>query len=348
MKKFFLPIIAAALSACTACSKDSGDLGGSMHDLKGNLFIQFAGEVSVYNLTDNKFTENVAEVSVSDLLETYDISWDARKVLFTLDVLPRNYDVKRIVYRDINASVVGRDVRSDGNNMRDFLYEWGSISSLHAFISPNEQYIALQGQGFSDMPTIVIASDRDQELGRCNPSGVGYHEWGKPVWAADNTLYVRNGDAVYRMRPSNNFQPEKLFNVLNGSSRYSVNPQGTKFVFRMNKHLYMCNIDGSGVTQITKGTTYDWADWDGEDHPTFSPDGKYIAFTARASRGMAWSDHDYPDGSWVGVVGGKYGYVAVIPADGNLYDLDNKNSGAISLTQQGNHGIPHNGHLVWR
>ncbi|MFJ1438779.1 hypothetical protein ACILPE_03445 [Capnocytophaga canimorsus] len=63
---------------------------------------------------------------------------------------------------------------------------------------------------------------------------------------------------------------------------------------------------------------------------------------------MAWSDHDYPDGSWVGAVGGKFGYISVIPADGKLYNLDDKNSGAISLTRSGKRGIPCDGHLVWR
>lgn len=326
------------------------DEGGGTHGLKGTIFTHFAGEVSVYNLTDNKFTEKVARVSASNLLKSYDISWDGKEVLFT-GGKKSTYDFnhRRIIYRDINLSVNSNDVLNDGKNIHDFYYEWGDLKDLDAFISPNKQYIALQGIPSSDMPTIVIRADRDVELGRCNPPGVGYHLWGKPVWAADNTLYVRNGDGVYRMRPSNNFRPEKLFTPFPNSGRYSVNPQGTKFVFRMNKHLYMCNIDGSGVTQVTKSRTYNWANWDGDDHPVFSPDGKYIAFTTRASVGTAWTwdDRDQPDG-WTGVQGGKFGYIAVIPADGKLYDLNASNSGVIPLLKTNKQGIPHSGHLVWR
>ena len=344
-KKIFSLLIIIGLVTLSNCSKE-GDAGSSnVNGLSGTLFIEFAGDVSVYNLTDSKYTEKVTQVSTSSLLETYDVSWDATKVLFTLDVSGFNH--KRIVYRSINESVVPYDVKNDGKNLHDFEYEWGDVSKLNAFISPNEKYIALQGQGYSDMPLIIIEAGRDKEIARCEPNNVYYYGWGKPVWTADNTLYVQISDVMYRMSPTNNYQPQALFQT-GDAGFFRVNSQGTKFVFRKNKHLWLCNIDGSNAVQITTSKTYDWADWDGEGSPTFSPDGKYIAFTARGSRGMAWSDHDYPDGSWVGAVGGKFGYLAVIPADGKLYNLDDKSSGAISLTKSGNRGVACDGHLVWR
>ncbi|MDO5105592.1 hypothetical protein [Capnocytophaga sp.] len=343
--KIFLLLVSVLFVSCMGCSKSDGSEGGNLHGLSGTLFIEFAGDVSVYNLSANKFTENVTQVSSSALLETYDVSWDASKVLFTLDVSGFNH--KRIVYRDIKASVAPLDVKNDGNNIYDFEYEWGDVRSLRAFISPNEKYIALQGQGYSDMPLIIIESNKDKEIARCEPNNVRYHDWGKPFWTLDNVLYVQIADVMYRMAPTNNYQPEAIFKT-GDAGVFRINPQGTKFVFRKDKHLWLCNVDGSNPVQITTSKTYDWADWDGEGLPVFSPDGKYIAFTARGSRGMAWSDHDYPDGSWVGAVGGKFGYLAVIPADGKLYNLDDKNSDVISLTKNGSRGIPCNGHLVWR
>lgn len=343
--KIFLLLVSVLFVSCMGCSKSDSSEGGNFHGLSGTLFIQFAGDVSVYNLSENKFTEKAAEVSSSSALESYDVSWDASKVLFTMDVVGFNY--KRIVYRNINESVVASDVKNDGKNIHDFKYEWGDVSDLNAFISPNQKYIALQGQGYSKMPLIIIASDRDKEIARCEPDNVHYYGWGKPVWTADNVLWVQISDVMYRMAPANNYQPEAIFRTGEAGS-FRINPQGTKFVFRKDKHLWMCNSDGTNPVQITNSKTYDWADWDGESFPTFSPDGKYIAFTTRGSRGMAWSDHDYPDGSWVGAVGGKFGYMAIIPADGKLYNLDDKNSGAISLTKSSGRGIPCNGHLVWR
>ncbi|ATA88776.1 hypothetical protein CGC58_02965 [Capnocytophaga stomatis] len=327
-----------------SCAKES-ELSVGTQNLSGNLFIQFTDGVSVYNLTDNKYTEDVAKVSLTQVLQTYDVSWDTSKVLFTLDV--QGFNHKRIVYRNISDPVTHQEVKTDGKNIHDFEYEWGDVRPLDAFISPNEKYIALEGQGYSDMPTIIIEADKDKEVGRCDPPA-GYNDWGKPVWTADNVLYVQVGDAVYKMSPDDGYKTYQKVCSADGGGSYRVNPQGTKFVYYKDKHLWLCNIDGSNRKQITTSKTYDWASWDGEGFPTFSPDGNYIAFTSRGSRGMAWSDHDYPDGSWVGAVGGKYGYISVIPADGNLYNLDDKNSGAISLTRSGNRGIPCDGHLVWR
>ena len=90
--------------------------------------------------------------------------------------------------------------------------------------------------------------------------------------------------------------------------------------------------------------------YDGERRPTFSPDGKYIAFTSATRRGAAWSDHDYPDGSWVSGVGGEFGYLTIIPADGKQYNLDEKGSGAIWLRQSKDsaHAIPCSDSLIWR
>ncbi|GIJ97034.1 hypothetical protein CAPN001_16030 [Capnocytophaga stomatis] len=344
MKKRILLLGIILFAFLVSCAKESESSEGTQH-LKGNLFIQFAGDVAVYNLTDNKYTEKVAKVSVGEALQTYDVSWDTSKVLFTLDVV--GLDRKRIVYRSIKDPVTQQEVRTDGKNIHDFEYEWGDVTTLDAFISPNEKYIALEGQGRSDMPTIIIDAHQDNEIGRCDPPA-GYNDWGKPVWTADNVLYVQVGDAVYKMSPDDGYKTYQKVCSADGGGSYRVNPQGTKFVYYKDKHLWLCNIDGSNRKQITTSKTYDWASWDGEGRPTFSPDGNYIAFTARGSRGMAWSDHDYPDGSWVGAVGGKYGYISVIPADGNLYNLDDKNSGAISLTRSGNRGIPCDGHLVWR
>ncbi|WP_212923831.1 TolB family protein [Capnocytophaga cynodegmi] len=332
------------LAFLSSCSKESESSAGA-HNLNGNLFIQFTDEVSVYNLTDNKYTEKVAKVSLTNVLETYDVSWDTSKVLFTLDV--QGFNHKRIVYRSISDPVTHQEVKTDEKNIHDFEYEWGDVRPLKAFISPNEKYIALQGQGYSDMPTIIIDAHKDNEVGRCDPPA-GYNDWGKPVWTLDNTLYVQVGNSVYKMSPDDGYKTYQKVCSADGGGSYRVNPQGTKFAYYKDKHLWLCNIDGSNRKQITTSKTYDWASWDGEGFPTFSPDGKYIAFTSRGSRGMAWSDHDYPDGSWVGAVGGKFGYISVIPADGKLYNLDDKNSGAISLTRSGNRGIPCDGHLVWR
>lgn len=54
---------------------------------------------------------------------------------------------------------------------------------------------------------------------------------------------------------------------MKGIGYLTVNPQGNKFAFRKNKHIWMCDIDGSNLQQITTGYTSDIISYDGESSP---------------------------------------------------------------------------------
>jgi len=180
---------------------------------------------------------------------------------------------------------------------------------------------------------------------------VSFREYGAPIWTQDNQVYFRIATSLYRAGPKDGYRTaEKLLTFDEGAIYVTVNPQGTKIAFRQNRHLWLANIDGSDLRQITTSKTSQVVKYDGERRPTFSPDGKYIAFTSATRRGAAWSDHDYPDGSWVSGVGGEFGYLTIIPADGKQYNLDEKGSGAIWLRQSKDsaHAIPCSDSLIWR
>ncbi|MGN5953285.1 TolB family protein [Sphingobacterium lactis] len=345
--------LSALLISCLACSKDNSldNEDAAVKKLPGTIYWSFSGDVGYLDFSSGKFTMRMMSVGPgSSNLDSYDISWDNKKTLVALDVEGAfNFDERRFVMRNKADRFNSSDIR-DGNNLFDITYEWDHIGITEAHISPNEKYIALDAQHFAEMPMTIIDAKTGEYVSAWRVKGLSYLEYSSPIWTADNTLYCRMGNSVYVCSPNDGYQSIKNVLTMKGIGYLTVNPQGTKFAFRKNKHIWMCDIDGSNLQQITTGYTSDIISYDGESSPTFSPDGKYIAFSGSTRNGTPWSDHDYADGSWVASVGGKYGYIIIVPADGKLYDLDQKDGGSIFLKKpdQDYTGIPTSGRLIWR
>lgn len=354
LRKFkLLSLISLLVLVIAACDKgkDTGN-HSSLKNLPGTLYWFFAGSAGYYELSANRYVEEMMKMgSASSRFDAFDISWDNRKIMLTMDVEGTfNFDERRIVLRNKTDNITYSEVQS-GNNITDFSFEWEDISDVYGHISPNEKYVAVDAQHFSDLPVAIVGVDEKEIISGWKVDGVSLLDYGIPVWTADNKLYFRILNNLYQSSPEDEYvSANHILTMENGSSFVTVNPQGTKIAFRRNKHLWMCNIDGSGLQQITTAETSNVIDYDGERKPVFSPDGKYIAFTGATQRGTPWSDHNYPDGGWVAATGGKYGYIIIIPADGKLYNLDDKNSGAIWLKKPGDNvnGIPCSGSLIWR
>ncbi len=336
------------LSACGG----GGGAGDAVKELPGTLYWFFAGSAGAYDLSAGDYQEEMMKMgSASSLFDAFDVSWDNEKILLSMDVEGTfNFSERRFVVRP-NAKGISYDDVQSGGNLRDFTLEWDDISDTYGHLSPNEQYVAVDAQLFSDLPIVIASTSTGEIISGWVVDGVSFTDYGNPVWTADNTLYFRIADELYRCSGDDTYDSaERVLTLPSGSSFVTVDPRGTRIVFRQNKHLWMSNLDGSDTRQITTSDTSDVIDYDGERHPTFSPDGKYIAFTGASKRGVPWSDHDYPDGSWVAATGGKYGYIIVIPADGKLYDLEDESSGALWLREPGNtsSGIACNNQLIWR
>lgn len=339
MKKIMIIIITISiLISCGFKSKPSGI-----------IYVEFGGNVGYYDFSKQKFIEKKwTSMGAGNLYDDFHISWDNKKILLTLDAEGSfNFDERRYLLRNIKDDFKYKKL-SDGKNIFDKIYTWSDISYMEAAISPDEKYIAISAQHFSELPLTIIDTSTGKEVSQWVDESVGFLYYGKPVWTNDNTLYFRIGKTLYKSGPSDGYKKAVKLLEVGNASYITVNPQGTKLAFRKNKHLWIADIDGRNLKQITTSEVAGITDYEGESMPVFSPDGKYIAFTSNGKRGAAWSDHDYPDGSYVSATGGKFGYLAVIPADGKLYDLRKKNNGVIILKNSDGFNIPSTKVPIWR
>lgn len=322
-------------------------------NLPGTIYFEWDG-INSYALNSQKITKiSTASIS-SGWYSGYDVSWDGKKMLFVID--PKNssnYDWERLVLRQNDNPPYNQFSKFDNGNIFDVMYEkydWKIV--LKAYVSPNEKYVATAPNPIFDAGIDIVDVSTGKEISSFSRNNAGGKAIGRPFWLSTGDLCFLLGNNLYVSKSSENFETANALLQLNEPVNYvAVNPQGTKIVFRReNKHLWMCDIDGSNLRQITTCKTYDAIKSDGENTPVFSPDGNYIAFTAATQSGVPLSNHDFLDGSWVAAVGGGFGYIVVIPADGKLYDLNDINSGAIWLREPGNNkrGIPSSGTLVWR
>lgn len=125
-------------------------------------------------------------------------------------------------------------------------------------------------------------------------------EWDYPAWSADGSkIAFVQGAGLFIMNADGSDQA-LVQGPINDSNYHffgpSWSPDGTQLVFvagfTSTQHgsykLYVVNVDGSGLTKITRGDHQDW--W-----PSWSPDGTQIAFvTGEGKRALMTMS---PDGS---------------------------------------------------
>lgn len=330
---------------CMACEKNvqSEEIEKTSVHLTGTIYFHFAGRYGSLDLNKNLYVNEFAKKKDFGKI---DISKNGKKILLVTTKGISGTDHQRIIYRNLSTQITFENL-TNGGNIYDFKYQWRNIgigSGTQCYISPNEKYIAINAESSGNHSITIINSDRDETIEKFRDENISLRNHKIVGWTSDNSLIINVDGNIFKVNESTSWEPQSLLRV--PSNHVSVNPQGTKIVFRAEKHLFMCNIDGNDIRQITNSKTIESIQEDGERLPVFSPDGKYIAFSTKAT-GAAASWENPIDGSIVGTAS-SYGYLAIIPADGKLYQLDSVDSNVIYPRSSGNKLIAVDGEFFWK
>lgn len=285
MKNIFW--IGMAILLCSACSKkdDLAPQSPSQTNIgKGTLYFDWAGTIYTIDLHTLK-----AAIVIQGTTSVYgwDISTDGEKMLISSELTG-----------DVDANLYTYARLSDSRIVAQFAYYPSEGDLTNGFISPDESMIAVQPT-FDD--GIVIMDTVGQMLHHLTGFANKSFSYGDQVaWMPDGSLVFTLENSIYRTNTT--FTQAHLIKQLSFTSwgDLAVSPDGSKIALKGGNHIWMIDSDGSQLVQVTESDAE-------EAMPVFSPDGKYLVVGT-----------DYH-------VTGPFGslwYLAIIPADGQKYNVD--------------------------
>jgi len=279
----------------TACKKSGGNEGpgtgpgtgpgnnGTYSYGTGTIYYRWATEGVLK--VDLKTAERGQALRYNTSRNGWDISRDGTMLIVAEDA-PGDYDAEMYTITNL----------SDGTVISKFRKASGYGNSTYPSLSPDKKLIAVP-------PTYddgIMILDMQGKILFNLVSFQGKDLKGSVEWMSDNTLLFRVENNLYRTNPS--FTQATLVKTFSFAEWGDFTPSadGSKIALRGGNHLWLMNIDGSDLRQITESKFL-------EVYPVFSPDGKYLLIGTNYR------------------ITGEYGHLwdlAIIPADGRKYNVD--------------------------
>lgn len=303
-----------------ACSKSDDDDNGNPPpgsvQLPGHIYHQYTTEVKRVNM--QTWEESVAFSYSAYSTVNWSLSPDGTiRIMSTRE--PGMYDRNLFTLVSMaDESII---------QQFEFVPRYGNSTSNYGKISFDNSLIVVQ----PDNENGVVVVDYDNDL-RYEIMGIGDETFDgddEVIWLPDNSiLFTLKKKTLWRSaHPYNQGDVVREMNYESwGGIR--VRPDGQKISLRIGRHVYMMDIDGQNLVQVTDSQESE------EIFGEFSPDGRYLLIGADYFHAPASSN--------------SYWYPKIIPADGKKYDMDN-DPAVIPLIPKGEESIAKaNDVTLWR
>lgn len=279
----------------SSCSKDDGvgpdgRVGDGVTlpaDLEGTLMYDWVDEgVLAVNVKTG-----VKSVFITDDVRGYgyDVSRDGTLRLTAGDI-QGNYDATQYT---ISSS-------ADGNIVSRFTFypPNGGSKFNSGILSPDNTLIAIPPTFEEGIILLDIQGNMVGHLEGLN--GVPFDHNDTVEWLPGNGLLFTHGDYILTAFPPYNQATSVKEMNYESWGNIKASQDGQRLTVRIDKHIYLMHIDGSGLTQVTESNFT-------ESVAVFSPNGEYLLVGTDYRR--------------TGVFGAIWN-LKIIPADGKLYNVD--------------------------
>lgn len=304
---FIFPTLVGLFSLfLMGCSKDNGDNGGAeMGSFPGHIYHQYTSDVM-------KLDMRTGEESAFFSYNAYGtVGWGLSR-----DGKLRIVSTREAGTYDRNHFTVVNTADETIAKEFDYVPRYGNSTSNLGKISFDNSLIMVT----PDRDNGIVILDMDGNV-KYEMSGIGNESFTSEddaVWLPNNSILVRFKDRLILRSdpPYTSLSLVKEMNYENwGNIRISNN--GQRMSFYINKHIYMMDINGENLVQVTESN----AD---EAFAEFSPDDKYLLIAADYVHLPASSNSHW--------------FLKIIPADGKTYNLDSSPE-VISVIPKGSSSI---------
>ncbi len=280
--------------------------------LQGTLYYVFAGELNKLELANGKVTKLIGQGGFET--NFFDVSADGKQLMYAKDAPSSDggnyYDQEYFNFIDTTTY----------NEVAPRFKKFAATSTYTQFakLSPDNSKIAVIYQyydqtlpgnfGNGAYATNIRVWDKTGATLRTFSKDNAGNRVKEFAWMPDGNLLMTTSLGIVKTTDATLASYDLLFKPNLPSWRsLAVSPDGKRLALKSGKYLYTMNIDGSNMVQLT--------DSDGDDQqysPIWSPDGKYIAFTANI---FAYTTGPVVSG------GGTIYQLILAPADHKTYKL---------------------------
>ncbi|HMR19411.1 MAG TPA: hypothetical protein PKA53_08940 [Sphingobacterium sp.] len=319
MKKTFAtllyPLVAILSILFSACSKESEEGGLEGSKLPGHIYHQYTTDVKKLNMqtgVESTFFSYSAYSTVG-----WGLSRDG-----TLRIITSReagvYDRTRFQIVNTASGTIEKEF--------DYIPLHGNSTNNFGQLSFDKSLILIE----PDFHNGIVLLDTDGNI-KLEMSGINdetFTQGDEAIWLPDNGILVTFKDR-YILRADPPYTNLILIKEMNyekwGNIRVSNN--GQKISMYIGNHIYMMDINGDHLVQVTESN-------DDEAFAEFSPDDKYL---------LVASDYFHAPAS-----GNSHWYLKIIPADGKKYNLDSSPEVIPVIPKGENSLIKANKVTLWR